>query len=394
MRRLEIALSNRCAIAINDADQGHRRRVLVILIQSALGFSQREKEVAALVGAKGEVGRLAVGARRKRRRKRIDERLRIRRRCRLRDGLLGRRAASEDERSGEDHNRPRHGEWAATRASTACSDRIASSGDGASQIARSTAMKSAPALARRRAASTDSPYATHGVSNISAHQRTRSSEEFERHRRRGGARLAKHHVIGPLLACGHRVVPGSEGADADNPLRLQAVERFVERLADAFDVSAVSAQSRRQPGIAVQNQGAIRRRGLLEQRRDDRLCIAFGAGAKANTKAGDRRRRKNLRHHLSENRDARRLERRSDEVNRARRRLRRSGGHGRQSGNDLCGRPMRPNGGRGKSAPDLGPGRRSRQCAKAALNRSTWSATALAGLSTSGEQANTRLWSR
>ncbi len=45
-------------------------------------------------------------------------------------------------------------------------------------------------------------------------------------------------------------------------------------------------------------------------------------------------------------------------------------------------------------SPDTGRTRRRRQCEKAALSRSTWSATALPRLSASGAQAKTRLWSR
>src|SRR5271166_1351939 len=66
-------------------------------------------------------------------------------------------------------------------------------------------------------------------------------EQLQRHRRDGAARLAEHHVVGAHFACGHRLVAHPKRAGADDSLRLQALERLLERFPRAGHVDAVGA---------------------------------------------------------------------------------------------------------------------------------------------------------
>ena len=68
-RGLEFVAADRGAVVVDCADQRHRRGVLRIVVETSLGLLEREEEIAALIGAEGEIRRLSVGARRQRRRR-------------------------------------------------------------------------------------------------------------------------------------------------------------------------------------------------------------------------------------------------------------------------------------------------------------------------------------
>ena len=65
-RSLLIAAGDRGTFAIDLADQRHRRRILGIGVKTAFGLQEGVKEIAALIGAEGHIGRHAVRSRRQR----------------------------------------------------------------------------------------------------------------------------------------------------------------------------------------------------------------------------------------------------------------------------------------------------------------------------------------
>ena len=161
---LKVAAADRGSVVIDSADQRHRRRVLGVVVEAALRLFERKQEVAALIGAEGEVWRLSVRPRRQSRRRRRGapgdagpQGGDCWRRGRVRRGRVLSRA-SPNQRQGEckDECEPCHRASAAISMSSACAWRAASTGEDAFQIAVSNATKSAPARASRPAASIDS----------------------------------------------------------------------------------------------------------------------------------------------------------------------------------------------------------------------------------------------
>ena len=67
-RSLAFVAGDRRAVAVNLADQRHRRGVLWIGVEALFSLHQRVKEIAALIGAKGQIRRDSVRSRRQRRR--------------------------------------------------------------------------------------------------------------------------------------------------------------------------------------------------------------------------------------------------------------------------------------------------------------------------------------
>ena len=67
-RSLAIVACDSRAIAVNLANQRHRRRVLGIGVEASFGLKQSVEEIAALIGAKGQIRRHSVHPRRQRRR--------------------------------------------------------------------------------------------------------------------------------------------------------------------------------------------------------------------------------------------------------------------------------------------------------------------------------------
>ena len=181
-----------------------------------------------------------------------------------------------------------------------------------------------------------------GRLKISAHQPTRSSSVRAASAAPSPSRLAEHHVIGALLARGHRVVRFSQSRRPPRSARASGSRAPRQAHRPRPRHARRPRRARARAAGRLEEQRAIGRDRRLEKRRDDRPRLALGPGREADARARDRRGGQNLGEDPRESRRVRRGKRRREEIDRAGGR-----GEGRAASSKQFGgafrRPMRPN---------------------------------------------------
>ena len=122
----------------------------------------------------------------------------------------------------------RHAALSGRRNSAAARTIAAAIARGSRHSQSPSATKSAPAFTSGAISSMRSGI---GDARYFEHLRPPGDALFDRLQARpfaGGVRLAEHHIVGASLRGEHGVVAGDQAADADDAVRLEAFDRFVE----------------------------------------------------------------------------------------------------------------------------------------------------------------------
>ena len=103
------------------------------------------------------------------------------------------------------------------------------------------------------------------------------------------ARLAKHDVVRSHLTGRHRLIAGAQGSRADDPFRLQPLDRGGKIGAGARDMDAVDAKSNSKPGVIFKQQRAVGVPRRTKQRRRDGFRMGLGTRRESDQRTSNRR---------------------------------------------------------------------------------------------------------